>query len=233
MTTNQKKITAQGFVDALPLCVAVMPWGILCGSLGLQMGLDVWQAQAMSLFVFAGAVQLSGVAMLGAAAPLGSLLSSSFIISARHMLYSADMRRHITPLNLPWRLSLGFLLTDEMYALSVTHTNKTGVFSRLYALVTGLTFYIFWNLSTMFGILVGTKIEGLEHMGLEFAVAATFIALVVPTIQNRPTLATVIVSAVSMLLLRHANVAQALLIATALGMLTGFLLEGRQRGYPQ
>lgn len=222
MTQNIKR---QAFFDTLPLCVAVTPWGMLCGSLGLQMGLDIWQAQAMSLLVFAGAVQLSALGLFGASAGFSAMLMSSFVISARHLLYSADMRQYIIKLPLRWRVSLGFLLTDEMYALSVAHIQKTGVFDRHYALISGFTFYALWNVATCVGIVLGSQAGDLTSLGLEFAIAATFIALVVPYIKSHPVVACVLSSAIMMFILTYYAVNQALLIATATGMLVGFILD--------
>jgi predicted branched-subunit amino acid permease len=76
-------IIFRGFIDMFPLCVAVIPWGILCGSLATQVGLSPWQAQAMSLFVFAGAAQLAGMQLIGLGSPAMPILSSTFVISAR------------------------------------------------------------------------------------------------------------------------------------------------------
>lgn len=211
--------------DVSPLCLAVLPWGILCGSLGLQMGFSALQTQAMSLLVFAGAVQLSGTMMAGSAAGLPAVLGSTLVISARHLLYGAHFRQYITPLPLNWRLGLGFLLTDEMYALSTAHTNKHGHFSKHYALYAGAAFYIGWNLATLAGILAGSQLKALEAIGLDFAIAATFIALTVPSIKTRPVLLCALASGLSMVLFTYYHIPNALIIATGIGMTAGLLAE--------
>ncbi|MEZ8143829.1 branched-chain amino acid ABC transporter permease [Enterovibrio norvegicus FF-33] len=211
--------------DMLPLSLAVLPWGVLCGSLGIQAGFTPFQAQAMSLFVFAGAAQLSGVAMMAAGAPASTLFGTTFVISARHLLYSVNLRQHIRILPLRWRLALGFVLTDEMYAVSAAHTERTGHFDRHYALITGTFFYLCWNLATLVGVLGGTQFDNIEELGLEFAIAATFIALVIPTIKELPILVSVIVSAVAMVLLTLAGMSNALIAAALIGMIAGFFCE--------
>jgi len=40
-----------------------------------------------------------------------------------------------------------------------------------------------WNLFTLLGIVLGKSIPGLEHLGLDFSIAATFIALITPLVQ--------------------------------------------------
>jgi hypothetical protein len=41
-----------GASKILPLCVAVLPWGLLAGSMAIQAGLTTAQAVAMSALVF-------------------------------------------------------------------------------------------------------------------------------------------------------------------------------------
>lgn len=212
-------------LDMLPLSVAVLPWGILCGSLGVQAGLSPLQAQAMSLLVFAGAAQLSGVTMMGAGIPGSTLFGTTFVISARHLLYSVNFRQHIRPLPLRWRLALGFLLTDEMYVVSAAHTEKTGSFCRYYALVSGFFFYVCWNLATLLGVIGGAQLDNIETLGLEFAIAATFIALVIPTIKDKPILISVIITAIASVLLTMANFSNALIVSALIGMVAGFVSE--------
>ena len=48
----------------LPLCLAVLPWGILCGSLAVQNGFSALETQAMSLLVFAGSAQLVAIELM-------------------------------------------------------------------------------------------------------------------------------------------------------------------------
>lgn len=212
-------------LDMLPLSIAVVPWGILCGSLGVQAGLTPLQAQAMSLLVFAGAAQLSGVTMMGAGIAGSTLFSTTFVISARHLLYSVNLRQFIRPLPLRWRLALGFLLTDEMYALSAAHTAKVGYFDRHYALISGFFFYLCWNAATLVGVVGGAQLDNIESLGLEFAIAATFIALVIPTIKDRHVLVCVIVTALSTALLTLADIGNALIFSALIGMVAGFCSE--------
>lgn len=210
-------------IDIFPLCVAVIPWGILCGSLAIQVGLTPFQAQLMSLIVFAGAAQLAGISLIGAGSAYPPVLSSTFVISARHLLYSAVFQKYVKPLSLPKRLFFAFFLTDEMFALSNSHIEKNKSFNYLYAISTGIVFYLMWNLSTLLGVLIGSHITSLDQYGLEFAIAATFIALVIPSIKNRSTLISVITSGVIILILKSIDFKFSLIVATSTGMIAGYL----------
>jgi predicted branched-subunit amino acid permease len=54
----------QAIIDIFPLSLAVVPWGILCGSLAITVGLTPLQAQLMLLLIFAGATQLAALTMI-------------------------------------------------------------------------------------------------------------------------------------------------------------------------
>lgn len=65
-------------VAILPLCPAVVPWGILAGSMALQNGLTPAQGLGMSAIVFAGAAQLVAMGMIKGGAGLLAILLSIF-----------------------------------------------------------------------------------------------------------------------------------------------------------
>jgi predicted branched-subunit amino acid permease len=106
-----------GALAVMPLSIAVIPWGILAGSLALDAGLSILESQAMSAIVFAGAAQLVAVGMIKTGMSISSILITTLLITSRHFLYSMAMRNQISSLPLKWRLSLGFLLTDELFAI--------------------------------------------------------------------------------------------------------------------
>lgn len=217
------KTINQAILDIMPLALATIPWGILCGSLSIKIGLTALQAQLMSLLVFAGAAQLASITLMGAAGSLPAIFSSTFVISSRHLLYSAVFREHVRQRTFWSRCTMAFFLTDEMFAVTCAYIEKHKAFSALYALSAGITFYVIWNLATFAGIVAGQYLPNLEEMGLEFAIAATFIAIVIPAIKTRASLVTVIASAISVLLLSRYSPDYALILATFIGMAAGYL----------
>ncbi len=219
---SNRHVYWDAILDIAPLAIAVVPWGILCGSLAIQTGLSALQAQCMSLFVFAGAAQLAGLSIMGASGSLLSLLGSTSVISSRHLLYSATFRKDVKDLPLVKRMAIAFVLTDEMFAVTENYRHKTHTFNVGYAFVSGLTFYILWNASTLIGILAGQMISNLGELGLEFAIAATFIAMIVPSIKTKPTLLAVILSGFFSVLFHYLDVANGLLISALIGMTAGF-----------
>lgn len=211
----------QGAIAVMPLSIAVIPWGILAGSFALDVGLNVVESQAMSFIIFAGAAQLAALGMLKASVGLSGILLTTLLITSRHLLYGMVLRQHIRPLPLRWRLLLGFLLTDELFAVIASKEAKDQQFNRWYALGAGLCFYITWNLSSLLGIVAGNSIDNIEQWGLDFAIAATFIALVVPLIKNISVLICVGVSLVCATVCALLEIEAGLIIAALLGMVCG------------
>ncbi|GAK83066.1 AzlC family protein [Vibrio ponticus] len=77
----------------------------------------------------------------------------------------------------------------------------------------------------MIGIVAGSYIPALNELGLEFAVAATFIALVIPNIKNSPTLVAVLTALVLSVVLNLLRFEGALMVASLGGMLAGYFVE--------
>ncbi|CAE6956898.1 branched-chain amino acid permease (azaleucine resistance) [Vibrio sp. B1FIG11] len=146
----------------MPLSIAVLPWGLLAGSFAIDTGLHPLEGQALSAILFAGSVQLVAMGMIKAGAGLTSMLLATYFITCRHFLYGVSMRSKISPLPLKWRLSLGFLLTDELFAIAGHQSDKQ--FDRWYALGAGLSFYLFWNFATLTGIVAGSLIPELNEL---------------------------------------------------------------------
>ena len=220
-----RQLWLQAVLETMPLAVAVIPWGILIGALGIQIGLSVWQAQALSLFVFAGAAQLSGVTMIYAGAAPLTIIGSTFVISSRHILYSIIFRQHVLQLPLRWRVSIAFLLTDEMFAVSQAHTERSGQFSAPFALISGITFYLIWNLATLVGIIAGDSIENLHQLGLDFAIAATFIAMTLNEIRQWPIAVAMLVSGVLSVLLKPFLPDGYIVLSAFAGMVAAFITD--------
>lgn len=219
---SSSRAILKGVLDMLPLCLAVIPWGILCGSLAIQNGFTALETQAMSLLVFAGSAQLVAIELIAGNTPLLTILFTTFIISSRHFLYGLAVRHKVIDQPLRWRLPVSFVLTDELFAFSHHRKAYRTKIRLIYALSAGFSFYIAWNLWTLIGIVAGAMLPDLTNLGLDFAIAATFIALVIPGVKNLATLATVIVAGVSATLLKSSGFELWLVCSALLAMSAGY-----------
>ena len=228
MTRRQKALLRaliKGAADILPLSLAVLPWGVLFGSLAIQRGFSWLEAQLFSAMVFGGAVQIVAIELMAVNTPLLVVLFSALVISSRHFLYGLALRERLISHPARWRMGLGFLLTDELFSVL---SNKRAYLTKCrlyYALGAGGSFYLAWNMWTAIGIIAGTSLPDLTQLGLDFAIAAIFIALVVPEIKSIPILICVIMSAVSAVVFSIYQNDLALISAALVGMASGFLYK--------
>ena len=219
------KAVTKGASDMLPLSFAVLPWGILFGSLAVQRGFDWLEAQLFSGIVFGGAVQIVTVELMANNASLFTVLFSAFVISSRHFLYGLALRERLSIKPLRWRLGLGFLLTDELFALSGDRRAYRNRFRLYYALGAGVSFYLAWNLWTFIGIFAGTSLPNLTELGLDFAIAATFIALVLPGIKTLASFSAAVAAGVASVTFTLWEFDLSLVCAALLAMCVGFSIQ--------
>lgn len=222
---SKSSLILQAIGDTMPLAIAVIPWGILTGALAIQVGMSPLMAQLMSLLVFAGAAQLSAMTLLSGGASSLAITSSVFVISSRHLLYSVVFRQYVMRLSRTWRAAIAFVLTDEMFAVSEAHTRRSGNFSPLFALVSGITFYVVWNFATLIGILAGDAISDLEQLGLDFAIAATFIAMTFDRLRESPIVVAILVSGTLAVVLKGMYPDSYIIIAAVIGMVTAYSVD--------
>ncbi len=175
-----------GVRDQLPILLGVVPFGLIFGALAISAGVPPLAAQGFSIFVFAGSSQFIAVGLIGEMAPGLVIVVTIFVVNLRHALYSASMSPQFAPLRLRWKLSLSWLLTDEAFATASTRYRRGDTASaHWYTLGTGLALWTAWQISTALGILLGGEIPA--SFPLAFALPLTFIALLIPTLVDRPT----------------------------------------------
>jgi 4-azaleucine resistance transporter AzlC len=218
----------RGVIAVLPLSLAVAPWGLLAGSMAIEANLSPAQGQGLSAIVFAGAAQLVAIGMLKAGAGFFSIMLTTLVLTSQHLLYGMSLRPIVSEMPLRWRMGLGFLLTDELFALTSPHDKDR--FNRWYALGIGLAFYVAWNLFTLLGILLGRAILGFDQLGLDFSIAATFIVLITPVVRDLPDRICVAVSLFCSVLFSYWQWGGALVLAGLAGMGAGFISTKLWRG---
>jgi predicted branched-subunit amino acid permease len=198
-----------------PVLLGVVPFGLIAGVAVTDIRLGLGEAVGFSLIAFAGAAQLVAVELLGAGAPLAVVVGTALIVNLRFLMYSASLAPYLAAEPLHRRAIGAYLLTDQAYAVAIARFSSQPEFRQRwpYYLGAALAMWTTWQVSTFTGAVLGDVIPASVPLG--FAVPLTFIALLIPAITDRPTLAAA---------------ATAALVATAasplpanLGMLTGAL----------
>ncbi len=179
---------ASGARDTLPMLVGAAPFGMIFGTLVATTPLAAWQGQLMSLSVFAGSSQFIAVGLVAGHAGMLVIWLTTFIVNLRHMLYAATLLPHVAHLPARWRWTLGFLMTDETFAVMNSYYSKRTDprLGHWYFLGSGLSMYANWQAWTLVGLLFGAIFPQLQSLGLDFAMVATFIAIVVPQLGRLP-----------------------------------------------
>ena len=240
MSTARTEFTA-GVRAVLPILFGVAPFGMIYGALAIGAGLPRSAAQAMSSIVFAGSLQFVATQLFATGAPGPVLLLTTFVVNLRHMLYSASVAPYVHVLRARWKWALAYLLTDEAYAVTILHyrQTETGVAANGQAgstdrrhwffLGAGLALWSAWQVSTAAGIFLGAQVP--PSWGLDFALALTFIALLVPALSDRPSVAAALSAGIVALVGAGWPYKLGLVTAALVGIALGAWLDrGRSRG---
>jgi 4-azaleucine resistance transporter AzlC len=219
-----------GARDILPLVIGTTPFAIIFGTLAVAAGLPPVAAVAMSIIVFAGSAQFISINLIGGGAALPVIWLTTLVINLRHALYSATLQPVARDWPLPWRLLTSFWLTDECFAVIERRLQTSGEDHALpYFVGASIFFYLNWVTWTAVGALLGHQIPGIAGLGLDFAMLATFSAMVSPQLKT-PTPIVVAITAGSVAWLAHGLPYKLGLILAALaGVTVGVMLDMRNR----
>jgi 4-azaleucine resistance transporter AzlC len=228
--TSRIPIALIGARDTLPLAVGTAPFAIIFGTLAVAGGLPPLAAIAMSAIVFAGSAQFISLSLMSGGAALPVIWLTTFVINLRHALYSATLQPIARTWALPWRALSAFWLTDECFAVIERRLQTSGEADALpYYLGSCTFFYLNWLGWTSVGALLGHQIPGLAGLGLDFAMIATFAAMIAPQLRL-PTPVAVALTAGSVAWLAHELPYKLGLILAALaGIAVGVFLDARIR----
>lgn len=225
-TTPRSEFLA-GLKAELPLVIGVLPFGMIYGVLAVGAGLPNSAAQAMSAIIFAGSSQFIAAQLFGVGTPALVIVLTVAVVNLRHALYSASIAPHLQKLPERWKWLLAYLLTDEAYAVTISHYNQAGErrHKHWFFLASGLLLWASWQASTAAGIFLGAAVPA--NWSLDFTLALTFIAIVVPGLKDRAGVAAAVTAGVLAVLAAGLPFRLGLMAAALIGILVGYWLEGQ------
>lgn len=217
-----------GVRGVLPLIIGIIPFGMIYGVLAVSAGLTAGVAQLTSAIIFAGASQFAMVQLLSAGAQAWVVVLTVAVLNLRHVLYSASIAPQFQHLPMRVRALLAYFLTDEAYAVAIMKYNREGFTStrHWYYLGAGVTLWAFWQISTAAGIFLGAVIP--STWPLDFAVALTFIAMVVPGLKDHSEIAAALSAGMAAVALYTLPYNLGLIAAALVGIAVGLLWERRR-----
>jgi 4-azaleucine resistance transporter AzlC len=215
--------------DAVAIGAATGAYAVSFGVLAVAAGLSVAQACAMSLLVFTGASQFAVVGVLGAGGGILAALAPALLLAARNGLYGLAL----VPVLRGRRASRALqaqLVIDESTAMARAQEDPGLAHSAF--LLTGLSVFVFWNLGTLIGAVVGGGLGDPRDYGLDAMFPAAFLALLAPQLR-RPGAPTAAVAggliAVALLPLAPAGVP---VLAATLGVVPAVVVVRRALRVP-
>lgn len=214
----------EGCRAAWPICLGYLPIGLALGVLAEKAGLSPLQTGLMSLLVYAGSAQFIAVSMIAAAASPLAIVLTTFMVNLRHLLMSAALMLKLektTSFRLAW---LAYGVTDESFAVNLEKYRR-GNWNLQRALVVNHSTNLVWIGSTVAGAWGGRFIPA-GALGMDYALAAMFISLLVFQLRGRLYVLTALLSGgLALLLAQILSGNYYIVLAAGLAASIGLLLR--------
>ena len=219
----------KGFYDVSPLLLPVVPFGIIFGAIGIELGFGPYITYATSIIIFSGASQIVFFQLLSNGASSLIAITSSSVVSTRHLLYGAVVAQYLSKLSLMWKIFLSYLLTDQAFAVSQEFfkKNSNDEYKHYHLLGAGLTLWIVWQLTTVIGILLGSIVP--EELGLSFTIPLTFLALLINYFRKIDHLIVIFLSGLSSILFYEAPLKSYIILSCVISLFIIFLINKFQK----
>lgn len=182
----------RGIVGVAPLIPGVIPFGMVSGAAVVETGHGLPEALGLSVVLFAGASQLAILDVLDQGAGVAVAVLSAWIINLRFLLYSTALAVHLDGLPVGRRLGMGYVLTDQSYAVAGIGAEERRTVDTFWRYVgAAWTMWLTWQVSTVAGVVIGDRVP--EDVPLGFVVPLLFLSIVLPTLLDRPALVAAVV----------------------------------------
>ena len=197
-----------------------MPFGVAFGIASADAGLEVWQASAYSLLVFAGSAQIAAVQIIGDGGTAAAAITAGLLLNLRSLAFGVVMAPDLTG---PWwkRAAWSQLMIDETTAVASAQRERR--WRRYGYLWTGLVLFAVWNLTTLVGA-AGLSSSGdlVSTWGIDATIPAAFLALLWPRLSDETQRRTALCGALIAAALIAVAPPGIPIVAAGLGVLAGW-----------
>jgi predicted branched-subunit amino acid permease len=217
----------RGVIDALPLFVPAIPFGLVIGLAITNTGMNPFVGWSGSWLIFGGAAQLTLITLLGGGIAVAAAVGTALVVNARHLMYSAALAPTFQRQPRWFRRFGPYLLIDQLFALATVRLEDDPDSFRAYYLAAGALFWILWSVVVAVGLLLGPVVP--EEWNLEFAIPILFLGLLVLGIEHWPELVAALAGAGVTYLAARLPSRTGLLVGAFVGMIAGFVAERIRR----
>ncbi|MBD5641902.1 MAG: AzlC family ABC transporter permease [Desulfovibrio sp.] len=223
-----------GIRRGLPIVLGYLPVGFAFGVLAVKNGISPALAIAMSVLMFSGSGQFVFASLWGGGAGVLSTAAAVGIVNLRYMLMSAAEAPWLAGMGALKKFLLGFGITDESFVVHATAIQAGWKLNIVTMLVCNQFTQLAWVGGTAIGAFCGSLVDDVKPLGLDYAITAMFLALLVPQCSSRLHLLVAIFTICLSIALKSAglgawNVALATVCGATLGLALSIRRERRAR----
>lgn len=173
---------SKGLRAGLSIAIGYFPIALTFGLLAKTTGLSMWEATAMSIFVFAGAAQYISLTLISSGVDPILIVINTFVVNIRHFLMTASLNEKMQP-EKRWKKAIyAFGVTDETF--SVLATRKEEKIRTSFAAGVILIAYGSWVAFTALGHVIGANLPEFLQAAMSIALYAMFVGLLVPSMKG-------------------------------------------------
>lgn len=225
---------SERFKLSIPVIVGYLPVGLACGLLLADAGLTWWQVALMSGLVFGGSAQFVAAALIAQQAGVAEVFISVLLLSSRQALYSVSFGpylKQVANFKIAW---LSYMTADESYAINVSkfqNASPQQPWTIDDALFISTSTWASWIIFTALGALFGTFIQ-IPEVVSNFVMVAMFIGILVPHLNNRMMLNTMLFTGIiAIILMVIFQSSYVIIMATAIALAVVFYFLKRQENH--
>lgn len=222
-----------GIQRGLPIVLGYLPVGFAFGVLAVKNDVPAPIAISMSVLMFSGSGQFVFASLWGAGAGILSVATAVAIVNLRYMLMSAAEAPWFGNFSRVIKFFAGFGITDESFVVHAAALQAGWRLNLTTIFVCNQFTQLAWIAGTAIGALCGKLVNDVKPLGLDYAITAMFIALLIPQCSSRLHFLVALFTLCLSIALKSAglgawNVAVATIFGASLGLLLSLRKENRK-----
>ena len=202
-------------VDSIGIEVSGVGFALVYGLAARAAGMSPIDVAVTSTLVYAGGAQFAVLGYVAAGAPWLSIVLVTALINSRHFMYGAALAPYVAHLPARVRALMAYPLSDETFALAISHFRRIGYADVPGYLFLGLGISVLpWILASAAGAALAGSILDPHVFGLDVIFPAAMAGLAVGLITGRREVVAALVAIV-------VGIAVALASDPAIGIICG------------
>jgi predicted branched-subunit amino acid permease len=183
MMVTRPDTVSTGMRLALPIAAADFVDGVAFGVVAVGLGVGALQAIVLSATAFSGSAQFASLTVIDDHGSLLAVLAAVVALNARYLVFGASVASALSPQPLR-RVAEAQMLTDASWALSL----REGAPSRAILVGAGAMSWLAWTGGTVTGAVLGGVIGSYRAVGLDAALPAFFLCLLLDRLRSGRTI---------------------------------------------